>query len=180
MPKRLALTGRKFGRLTVLEFAGLSKRGTSLWLCVCDCDVESRVVVLGDSLRRGATTSCGCYAKSLCISHPHRKRHGEAIKGRCSKEYIAWWSMKARCMNPKFRHWDRYGGRGIKVCDKWLTSFENFLADVGRAPENSRRWSIDRIDNDGNYEPGNVRWATQKEQQNNRGRRRKKKERMKA
>jgi len=92
-------------------------------------------------------------------------RHGDAPKKGVSREYRIWAGMKTRCTNPRQSHWELYGGRGITVCDRWLSSFEAFLADVGRAP--SPRHTLDRIDNDGNYEPGNVRWATAAEQVRN-------------
>jgi hypothetical protein len=82
--------------------------------------------------------------------------------------------MKKRCLNPDYRFYQNYGGRGITICNKWQNSFEAFLRDIGRAPGSGREWSIDRIDNDGNYEPGNVRWATPKQQANNQRRRGKK------
>ena len=92
-------------------------------------------------------------------------KHGHAFAGRRSSEYRTWYAMKQRCTNPNVEHYDRYGGRGITVCERWANSFCNFLADMGLKP--SRRHSIDRVNNDGNYEPGNCRWATQKEQANN-------------
>lgn len=95
-----------------------------------------------------------------CITHGHTRGY------KTSKEYNSWLSMKARCYNPNHEHFHFYGGRGIKICDRWLNSFENFLSDMGTAP--SPTHSIDRIDNDGNYEQSNCRWLTHKEQCNNR------------
>ena len=176
MGQRIDLMGQRFGSLVVLEFAGLDKGNNgALWVCQCDCKVETRVVVHGHKLRSGHTTSCGC-RKTINRTQRVHTTHGDTVGGE-TKEYRAWISMKNRCTNPKCRFWKRYGGRGIKVCDKWLYSFENFLADVGRAPGPGRGWSIDRMDNDGNYEPGNVKWATRKEQRQNQSRN---KERMAA
>lgn len=89
------------------------------------------------------------------------KKHGETVNGRFSKEYRAWVFMVQRCTNPERERYPRYGGRGIRVCERWM-KFENFLADMGRAP--SKEHSLDRKDNDGHYEPSNCRWATRKEQ----------------
>lgn len=93
------------------------------------------------------------------------ERHGESGKGRKTPEYLCWWSMKGRCFNPKNASFHRYGGRGITVCERWASSYLAFLEDMGRRP--SPEHSIDRIDNDGNYEPGNCRWATKSEQGGN-------------
>lgn len=151
------LAGQKFGRLTALDRA-LGERG-SRWRCQCDCGETS--VVRGILLLNGNTRSCGCLSKessaAVCRS---RATHG----GRDTPEYGVWWSMRQRCDNPANKAFANYGGRGIRVCERWQ-SFENFRADMGMRP--SDELSIDRIDNDGNYEPGNCRWATAKEQRAN-------------
>lgn len=144
----------RFGRLTVLERTVFSKR--SKWLVVCDCGIRKEV--LGESLRSGSTKSCGCLRRELVISK--NTRHGLSH----TKEYRIWQTMLDRCNNEFSGSFKNYGGRGIKVCNRWL-SFESFISDVGKCPGNG--YSLDRIDNNGDYEPTNVRWATQSEQSRN-------------
>jgi len=153
--KKNNLINKKFGRLTVLEFAENYK-----WLCKCECGKEK--IVYGCSLRSGNTKSCGCLNKEV-----HTK-HGHSIKGKRSKTYMSWASMLKRCNNPNHKDYKNYGGRGVKVCDRWLNKengFENFLEDMGEMPG---KHQIDRTDNDGNYEPTNCRWVTPKENCRNR------------
>jgi hypothetical protein len=149
------LDGVVFNRLTVVGYAG-AKHGAALWWCECSCGTKYLRIV-GASLRRGITQSCGCYRLDLI---PLGWKHGQSRKGLASPEVIAYYSARNRCneANPY------YGGRGIKFL---FESFEQFYTEVG--PKPSPRHSLDRFpDNNGNYEPGNVRWATQEEQMNNR------------
>ncbi|KAF0156275.1 MAG: hypothetical protein FD189_1080 [Elusimicrobia bacterium] len=167
------LNGQRFGRLTVLAFAGRTPKGEALWRCRCECGRER--VVLAYNLRSGGSQSCGCLAREL--SSKRRLRHGECRKGRETREHLVWRMMKARCSNPHNKDFMDYGGRGIRICARWLHSFPNFLADVGRKP--SPAHSIDRKDNDGHYScghcpecvkngwPANCRWATATEQRMN-------------
>ena len=149
------LTGRVFCRLTVLEYSG-KVNGRTHWLCRCDCGNTSIIETV--CLSSGNTSSCGCLKKDILLAR--NVKHG----GTGSKEYRAWQKMRERCSNPHAAHYECYGGRGIMVCDRWQ-SFENFLADMG--PKPSPKHSIDRIDNNGNYEAGNCRWATNYEQSTN-------------
>jgi hypothetical protein len=142
----------------VKEYAGKSSCGNSMWNCVCDCGNSKTVE--GSHLRSGATKSCGCLSKEF----PHNFKHGQSKRGLTTQIYKCWVQIMQRCYNPKHKHYKNYGGRGIKVCDRWHV-FENFYVDMGDCPLGL---SLDRRDNNGNYELGNCRWATSKEQMNNR------------
>ena len=157
MPPLRDLTNQTFGRLTVISRSGSATAGAT-WECRCSCG--NMLIVTSNNLTTGNTKSCGCLPREGALTH------GDWRGRRATKEYAAWSGMKTRCGNPKHNRWKNYGGRGIRVCDRWLNSFENFLADMGRKP--LPELSLDRIDNDGDYEPGNVRWATATEQANNR------------
>lgn len=157
------ITGQRFGRWTVIRRDGSNKFNKAMWWCKCDCGNE--VSVLGKSLRVGDSTSCGCQRKEKFRPSPNNQnglKHG--MHG--SPEYITWIHMKARCSNPKDKRYKHYGGRGIKVCDRWVDSFESFFSDMGKRPTSQH--SIDRINVNGDYEPSNCRWATPTEQRHNR------------
>lgn len=173
MNPRDITTGQRFERWTVIG-PGESKsghKGVGPWfLCRCDCGTEKHV--WGHSLvARRPTRSCGCLRRERCADSARRRftKHGHNRSrkngNRATKEYRAWSAMIRRCIYPSMQDYPRYGGRGTTVCDRWRKSFEAFLADVGPAP--SDRHTLDRKDNDGHYEPGNVRWATTAEQSRN-------------
>lgn len=157
MRKYIDLTGQKFGRLTVLEPLPTYK-GKVWWKCRCDCGVVKNVE--SQPLRSGRTKSCGCLNAERTRNAKYRLTHG--MTGR--RVYNCWQNMKIRCNNPKTSGYHNYGGRGIKVCRRWL-KFENFYADMGDPP--SPKHSLDRIDVNGNYCKRNCRWATSTEQCNN-------------
>lgn len=153
------LTGQRFGRLLVLNYAGSNGR-RALWNCRCDCGAF--VVALGKVLLNGGTRSCGCLRREITSRRNRTVRFDHPAEG------AIWQTMKDRCFNPRNKDFADYGGRGITVCDRWSGSkdFVNFLTDMGPRP--AKGYWLERIDNDGNYEPRNCRWATPKEEQRNR------------
>lgn len=160
--KKLDLVGLKFGKLTVLsELKERNPHGKVLFHCKCDCGNE--VNVIGTKLKNGWSKSCSCLQKETVKkrSKIDNKTHGLSK----TSIYNTYYTMINRCINPNSQSYPNYGGRGIKVCDRWLDSFENFIEDMGEKP--SENYSIDRINVHGNYEPSNCRWATKIEQENN-------------
>lgn len=145
------IEGQRFGRLVVLGMEGKNQRGHSMWRCQCDCGKTP--LFAATRLITGTAKSCGCFFLEQATTH--------GLSG--TKTYDIWISLKQRCSNAKLKSWPNYGGRGIKVCDRWL-SYENFLADMGEARPG---YSIDRINVNGDYEPNNCRWATKEQQVNN-------------
>lgn len=155
-PPVIDRVGRKYGRLTVVALAGKKPGGRWYWVVQCSCNSPPKTVSTSDLSR---TKSCGCLADE--VRRTNNLRHGM----RRTPEYQAWQDMKNRCYRDKTKRFERWGGRGIRVCKKWRNSFEAFYKDVGPRP--SPLHTLDRENNDGHYEPGNVRWATPEQQAGN-------------
>ena len=157
--KTANLSGRKFGRLLVVSFAGILASNRRInWNCRCECGTE--ISVQAKKLTSRHTLSCGCLMREKAAERFYK--HGRTT----SPEFNSWSSALGRCTNPKNKSYKNYGGRGITMCARWRDSFENFLTDMGARPSPSH--SLDRISNEGNYEKENCRWATKKTQSNNR------------
>ena len=167
MPRKIDLMGQRFTRLTVVGEVGRKPVGKKqvpwiVWRVRCDCGKE--IECFAADLRGGNTRSCGC----LQVEKVTEKNtlHGNSVRKNVTPEYRSWCHMIQRCRNPKGIDLQNYGDRGISICASWEASFQSFLDDMGPRP--SSKHSIDRVNNDGNYEPGNCRWATRSEQMKNR------------
>jgi hypothetical protein len=160
------LVGQRFGRLIVVDGADAVK-GRKAAKCVCDCGSHHVVAII--QLKRGRSRSCGCFRRERSRAQGlSTRKHGHSVGYKGDKVYRAWQRMKERCLNPSHHAYADYGGRGITVCERWLESFENFLADMG---EPLAGQSLDRIDNNlliDSYSKGNCRWATPVMQARNR------------
>lgn len=164
LPRRAHdLTGRRFGRLVALgpvEIVRYTGATQIKWLCRCDCGGETRA--LAQNLRKGHSGSCGCLIREVCGNN--FRTHGQGGR-KITPEYRAWTKMKERCLDPRNKRYADWGGRGISICREWLNDFQRFYSDMGKRP--SPDHSLDRINVNGNYEPGNCRWATRLEQARN-------------
>jgi len=160
MGKLINIKGKKYGNLTVISFDHIGECRKSFWLCKCDCGNE--IIVTSNHLRKGNTKSCGCITRELTKNI--NLSHGLSYE----PLYKTYTTMKSRCYNKNTKAYKDYGGRGIKMCEEWKTDFGKFYNYMTQLPKfGEEGHTIDRIDNDGNYEPSNVRYATAKQQANN-------------
>jgi hypothetical protein len=155
---RLNLSGMRFGKLQVIDFV-LPHSGRTMFNCLCDCGKTTAIA--GSDLKTGNSKTCGC--GKIAAGYTANLQHGGAT-GKCTPTYATWASMKQRCRDPSSIGWEHYGGRGISVCERWLTNFANFLEDMGEKPDG---YSIERIDVDGNYCPENCKWIPLSDQGKN-------------
>lgn len=155
------LSGKQYHFLNVIGLVGFKWRN-AVWHCMCRCGKETDVKA--GNLVSGKTKSCGCHKSEVCSARHKTHGHSYANHKEQTAAYCAWCNMKTRCLNANRRCHARYGGRGISICPQWVESFESFLRDMGEPPKGC---TLDRINNDGDYEPGNCRWSTMQEQANN-------------
>lgn len=157
------LSGMRFSRVTVIRKSGYKRNGGVVWVCRCDCGTFCSATT--NHLRMGKKKSCGCITRENAASGDHQRTHGMTK----TKIYQKWLGIKKRCNNPNEQNFRNYGARGIKICKEWKNDFSAFRDYVSALPHYGEEgYSLDRINNDGNYEPGNLRWATKHEQNTNR------------
>lgn len=160
--------GVRFNYLTIVSCPDIHLIETTEILCKCDCGSET--IVRWGNLKRSHTKSCGCLQSKLIRERQTKHGWSKSGKDKAVPEYTAWCTMKNRCYTKTHKNYEEWGGRGIRVCSRWLESFDNFIEDMGQKP--SRQHSLDRINNNGDYEPSNCRWATSKQQNSNKRNRR--------
>lgn len=156
------LSDQRYGRLMVLKFNRKDKRGKTYWHCRCDCGNET--IVRSDPLINGSIQSCGCLSLEMFVKRITKHGYCSRVKPNGNSTYVTWKSMKQRCYDANSDNYPYYGGRGIKVCERWLDSFNNFVEDMGERPEGM---TIDRVNPNGNYDVFNCRWADSYVQNNN-------------